>query len=429
MTRSTPIAIIALSTLALSAQADVVTDWNALALQQVKDTRTGPPPTTRILAMMHTAMYNAVNGSGASSPQYGAAPTTSGPMIKEVAAAKAARDVLAVIWPDRAATFDAALAQTTSRFAGNAALSSSLSFGASQASHILTMRANDGTTAPYTYTPAGGVGTYGNYAFTSSTQTTARFNQFANVTPWNLASPSQFRPAPPPTVDSAQYAQEFAQVKALGSATSTTRTADQTQIASFWAAGAGTVTPPGMWNQIASSITTDRNLTIEASSRLFATLNMGLADAAIAAWDAKAHYDNWRPVTGIRQAGIDGNDATDADSTWTPLLATPEFQAYVSGHSTFSAAGATILADVFGDTLHFTVTDEAGNVRSFESFTEAANEAGMSRIYGGIHWMSDNTAGLTLGRLVALNTIACIPTPAGVSLLGLGVIAAARRRR
>jgi membrane-associated phospholipid phosphatase len=429
MIRTSHIALLTLAGLATAATADVVTDWNALALQQVKDTRTGPPPTTRILAMMHGAMYNAVNGATGASGQYGGAPVAAGSVIKDVAAAKAARDVLAVVWPDRAGTFDAALAQTTARFAGNAALGSSLGFGAAQASHILTMRANDGSTAPYAYTPKGGVGPYGNYAFTGSSQTTARFNQFATTTTWCLTSASEYRPAPPPTVGSVQYAQEFAQVKALGSATSTVRTAEQTQIASFWAAGAGTVTPPGMWNQIASGITTDRELTIEASSKLFATLNMGLADAAIAAWDAKTHYDNWRPVTGIRQAGLDGNDATEADATWTALLATPEFQSYVSGHSTFSATGATILASVFGDSLHFTVSDDLGNTREFCSLMDAANEAGMSRIYGGIHWMSDNTAGLALGQMVGLAAVANIPAPGAAALLGLTGLIAARRKR
>lgn len=429
MKRVTALSLLTLAGLTAAAQADVVTDWNALALEQVRSARTGPPPTTRILAMMHTAMYNAVNGASSATGQYAGAPAANGSVIREVAAAKAARDVLAVVWPDRVATFDAALAQTTGQFAGHAALSSSLGYGATQAGHILSLRTGDGSAAPYTYTPQGGVGPYGNYAFTGATQTTARFNNFATTATWCLNSQSEFRPAPPPTVTSAQYAQEFAQVRSLGSVNSATRTADQSQIATFWAAGGGTVTPPGMWNQIASGIAGGRNLTLDESSRLFATLNMGLADAAIAAWDAKTFYNNWRPVTGIRMADLDGNSATEADQSWAPLLTTPEFQAYVSGHSTFSAAGATILAGVFGDSLQFTVTDENGNVRTFTSLSAAANEAGMSRIYGGIHWMSDNTAGLALGQQVGLAALAMIPAPGAAAVLGFAALAAARRRR
>jgi membrane-associated phospholipid phosphatase len=430
---STAAILLAAGLAAPASASNVIQEWNELALSTVKDSRTGPPPTTRMLAMMHTAMYNAVNGVGQSAnSQYGAAPTIAGGVNREIAAAKAARDILATAYPDRAAIFDAKLAATTARFAGDSTVGASLNFGAAQANHIIAMRANDGFGAAYSYVPSTGMGTYGNYQFTGPNQTTAKFQEFAAMTPWTMSSVSQFRPGPPPTLTSQQYAEEYAQVKALGGINSIVRTAEQTQIARFWAAGPGTVTPPGMWNQIASGIAADRNLTLEASAQLFAKLNMGLADAAIGAWDAKAIYDNWRPVTGIRMGDLDGNPLTLGDPNWTSLINAPEFQAYVSGHSTFSATGATILAQFFGtDQMCFEVTDEAGNVRSFASIWAAAQEAGMSRIYGGIHWMSDNTAALTLGQAIAMNLFnqQFIPTPSAAAVIALAGLAATRRRR
>jgi membrane-associated phospholipid phosphatase len=418
---------IALTALAGAARADVVTEWNALALEQVRGTATAPPPTTRILAMMHTAMYNAVNGAGGTREQYAGGPTATGALNRELAAAKAARDVLAAAFPTRVSTFDARLNAMIASAGASPTTDASLAFGQSSAAHIIALRTNDGSSTPYTYTPAG---TPGRYAYTGATQTTARFNQFADTTGWVITSGSQFRPAGPAALNSTSYALQLEQVRSLGSATSTTRTQEQTDIARFWAAGGGTVTPPGMWNQIAATLATSQSTSLEQNALMFATLNMGLADASITAWDAKRHYDNWRPVTAIRLADLDGNPLTSADPLWQPLLATPEFQAYVSGHSTFSAAGATILATIFGDNISFTLTDSAtGLTRSFDSLWAAAEEAGMSRIYGGIHFMDDNTDGLALGRQVGLLASGFIPAPGAAALLGLGALAAARRRR
>ena len=202
-------------------------------------------------------------------------------------------------------------------------------------------------------------------------------------------------------LNSNKYAADFNQVKEIGSATSTTRTADQTTIARFWANGSGTSTPPGHWNVIAQTVAENKNNSLEENARLFAMLNLALADAAIVSWDAKYEFDLWRPVTAIRQAGTDGNAKTTADAAWTPLLVTPPFQTYTSGHSTFSGAGAAVLKAFFGtDRVRFTLPSETDGVanRSFTSFSQAAAESGMSRIYAGIHFNFDNTAGLDSGR-------------------------------
>jgi hypothetical protein len=232
------------------------------------------------------------------------------------------------------------------------------------------------------------------------------------------------------------YAAAYNEVKALGSATSSERTADQTQIATYWADGAGTATPPGHWLQIAQNIALDKGSSTMENARLFALLAVSVADAAIVSWDAKRTYDLWRPVTGIRAGAADGNDATDGDTAWTPLIATPLFQAYTSGHSSFSGAASSILADFYGtDALNFCSAQELNSsvVRCFKSFSQAADEAGMSRIYGGIHWQFDNVAGLESGRALAKNIYSnfftAVPEPATLGLLGSGVGALALRRR
>ena len=223
------------------------------------------------------------------------------------------------------------------------------------------------------------------------------------MTPFALSAGSQFRPAAPPALDSADFAAAFNEVKDLGRADSTTRTADQTQIAFFWRDGAGTSYAFGHWNTIAQAVSTERGLDLVADARLFALLNVATADALISTWDAKYAYNLWRPVTAIGAADTDGNPDTELDAGWGPLLTTPNFSSYTSAHSTVSAAAAGVLTALFGDDYHFTVGSEglAGVTRSFASFDAAAAEAGRSRVYGGIHYQFDSTVGLGVGANLA----------------------------
>jgi hypothetical protein len=212
----------------------------------------------------------------------------------------------------------------------------------------------------------------------------------------------------------------------LGSATSSTRTQDQTDIARFWADGAGTATPPGHWNLIAQDVAIAKGNSLEDNARLFALLGIGLADAAIVSWDNKYEYDMWRPITAIAKADQDGNDATEADANWRPLLTTPPFPTYTSGHSTFSGTAATILAAFYGsDDFSFTTGAEGAIVsdRSFDGFWAAAEEAGASRIYGGIHFAFDNQDGLAhgraLGEWVSGALLRPVPEPSSFALVTL----------
>ena len=202
-----------------------------------------------------------------------------------------------------------------------------------------------------------------------------------------------------------RWAEQFNQVKQLGATNSTVRTPAQREIALFWADGAGTETPPGHWNKIAQQLARKRKYGLVETARLFAALNVAMGDAGIVCWETKYAYNWWRPITAIRNAASDGNSETEPDPTWTPLLITPPFPEHVSGHSTFSGAAAAVLAELSGgdDFAFVTVSDGLpGVVRRFQHFSDAAREAGMSRIYGGIHFAEGNEIGLETGHRVGL---------------------------
>jgi membrane-associated phospholipid phosphatase len=366
---------------------DVVLDWNATLLNAIVTDRTAPPMAARNMAMVHTAIYDAVT--------IAAQPGIS----QEAAAAAAAYRILLNLYPTQGDTFDIQLTSSLAEIPDSLAEIKGAMVGWSAADAVLASRCHDGANTPVQYHPGTAPG---DWQPTPPDNLPALLPQWGQVTPFAMSSGSQFRPDGPPALDSAKYVAEFNQVKALGSLNSTTRTAEQTEIAKFWADGAGTFTPPGHWNLIAEQIALTKGNTLEENARLFALLDIAEADAGIAAWDAKYTYNLWRPITAIALADTDNNPDTSADPDWTPLLTTPPFPEYVSGHSTFSGAAATVLTAFFGDNLNFATASIGlpNVVRSFSSFTQAANEAGMSRIYGGIHFQSANQDGLAMGRAV-----------------------------
>lgn len=410
-----------------AAGSDVVIDWNNQALNSIAATSMPPPQAARAMAMVQAAVYDAVNSVNPVRRGYYRVYSNPAGTSAEAAAAQAAHDVLTQIFPGRAAQFDAQLSSSLAGIPDGAAKAAGVTLGSQSAAGIASLRANDHSNDVTPYTPAG---TVGHWRPTPPAGAPALLPNWPAVTPFAMSSGSQFRPSGPPSLTSQEYTDSFNEVKALGSVNSAMRTPEQTDIALMWAAGAGTVTPPGMWNQIAQQVATTQNLSLGEQSRLFALLNLGLGDAAIAAWDCKYTADLWRPVTAIRDADLDGNPDTVADPSWTPLLVTPPFPSYTSGHSTFSAAGATILADFLGtDSFHFTAS-ASGISREFDSFAVAAAEAGQSRIYGGIHWQFDNQVGLHCGAQVGewvSQTQLQVPSPMSALVLACGL--AVRRRR
>jgi membrane-associated phospholipid phosphatase len=238
--------------------------------------------------------------------------------------------------------------------------------------------------------------------------------QWGFVAPFAMPAGAHFRPAGPPALDTAKYATDYNEVKALGAAVGSARTPEQELIALFWADGTGTETPPGHWNSIAQSVAAARQNTMEQNARLFALLNVAMADAAICAWDAKYTYRFWRPVTAIRNGDADGNPATTADPEWNSFIVTPPFPDYVSGHATFSGAASKVLALFYGtDNVAFTIGSDflPGVTRQFSKFSAAATEAALSRLYGGIHYRSANEDGLSSGLAIGEWTFTHVMQP------------------
>jgi membrane-associated phospholipid phosphatase len=379
--------------------ANVVLEWNQLALHAVGQARVSPVVVSRALAITQAAVYDSVVAIDRSFEPYHAHVHASHGASQEAAAAQAAHDALAALFPSQVGSFDAALAADLAGIPPGLAMQG-VAVGQEVARQILTWRSTDGSTAVVSYTPGTDPG---DWQPTPPAFLPALAPQWPHVTPFTMSAGSQFRPASPPALDSADYAAAFNEVKSLGRVDSTTRTDEQTQIARFWNDGLGTAFAMGYWNRIAQQVATDQGLSLVQDARLFALLNIAEADAQIACWDAKYAYNLWRPVTAIRAADTDNNPATDPDATWTPLLVTPNFPSYTSAHSTLSGAAAEVLTALFGPDHHFTVGADGlpGVTRSFDSFGAAAAEAGRSRIYGGIHYQFDNVAGQQVGRSVA----------------------------
>ncbi|MEX0711696.1 MAG: vanadium-dependent haloperoxidase [Pirellulales bacterium] len=396
MTRLCAIAVAVQLATCTAVRADVVTHWNELLLKTIAERRTSPPEATRALAMLHAAMYDAVNAVEATHRPLRVHTTAPGGASAEAAAAQAAYRVLVHLYPGERAQWDAALAEGLQPLPDDGK-QRGIEVGNLVGRGVISWRTGDGSRRTARYTP----GTRpGDWQPTPPHSEPALLPNWAQVVPFAMSHGSQFRGPAPPALDSADYARDFNEVKSLGAAGSTTRTRDQTAIARFWEDGPGTAGPPGHWNRIARRVARQHDNSLAENARLFALLNVALADAAIVCWDMKYTCHLWRPVTAIREAESDGNPNTAADEAWEPLLETPPFPSCSSGHSTFSGAAAEMLSLFFGtDEIAFTDKPDGGQrERSFTSFSQAAAEAGRSRIFGGIHFEFDNQLGLSSGR-------------------------------
>jgi len=371
------------------AHADVVTEWNNAALHAIRDGHTAPPIASRSLSILHISIYDAVNGIARTHEPYLVQSAVPASASREAAASAAAHQVLVSLFPASTSSFDALYAAILASIPDGPHKIAGIVWGEFVARQILAARANDGWNA--TVPPPGGSGP-GVWIPTPPAYRPYLLPQWGFVVPFAMSNSSQFRPPGPPSLDSEQYAADYNEVKALGAAVGSTRTEDQTEIALFWADGAGTETPPGHWNNIAQIIGAAQGNTLEENARLFGLLNIAMADAAICAWDAKYTFHFWRPVTAIAFA--------EPELNWASFIVTPPFPDYVSGHSTFSGAAATMLALFYGtEDLPFTIGSDflPGVYRSFATCLDAAEEAAVSRLYGGIHFRSANEDGLQAG--------------------------------
>jgi PAP2 superfamily len=393
--------IICITALSTVARAGLVTDWNQVALEEIRSHRTTPPEASRMLAMLHGSIHDAVNGVTRQYEQWlgeGSAPDGASAWT---AANSAAYSILGSFYADDAANLRAIYDRLSA--CGDEARSKAIGveWGYTVSGIVLSNRAGDGAEDRPDYVSRS---LAGYWQPTAPQYAAPLLPGWGYVRAFGVSSIEAVMVPPPPALRSSAYARELRMVSEIGQQVSAVRTADQTQVAYFWSNGAGTATPPGHWNQILKRVEELNQprggWTLSEESRHYALLNLALADAAVACWRGKYVYEYWRPITAIQQAGLDGNSETKPVSGWTPLISTPPFPEYPSGHSTFSGAAAAVLAAIFGrDDLAFTIGADGipGVQRSYRKLSEAAYESGMSRIYGGIHFMSANLAGLRSG--------------------------------
>ncbi|MDF2752837.1 MAG: phosphoesterase, PA-phosphatase-like protein [Gaiellaceae bacterium] len=376
--------------------ADTVTQWNQNAANALYVTAAQPPNVSVLhMAMVQGAVYDAVNAIDGGRAGYlltsrVATPTDS----KDAAAATAAYKVLVSIVPIQQPALQALYNASLAGIPDGTAKTRGIAVGDAAAAAMIAARTADGRfgtpgfltgTTPGAWRPV--LPAFGNdpNAWTK------------DVKPFLLERASQFRSSGPYDLDSRKYARDFAEVKAMGSASSTTRTADQTQAALYWAEN-----PPRTWNRIFNSLSMARGLSLSDNARLFAELYLTAADALIAMWDEKAHYSFWRPITAIREAHTDGNDATSRDENWLPLVANPPYPEHPSGHLGLSGSICKTLQQFFGtDKLEWSDTNVAGRTRSYSRVSDAVEEIVDLRVWSGLHFRKADEDAERIGRRIA----------------------------
>src|SRR5215831_14051336 len=380
---------------------DVVLQWNQAVLDAIRADKPTIGFLTRDLAIVQSAIYDAVNAIDHTSSVFHVqvdAPADASPVA---AAAAAGLFTASALFPTDTALFQATYQAALADVPDGTGKTDGIAVGRFVAEQTLISRVTDGANAVVNYTPGTAPG---DWRPTPPGFAPAQTPQWPAVTPFALDSGSQFRPGPPPALTSPEYTAAFNEVKSLGRVDSTARTPQQTEVARFWAAAAGTPQIAGYWNEIAENAAASQGDTLDQDARLFAELNVALADETIAFFDAKYTYNRWRPVTAIQLADQDGNSDTVADPNWLPLLNTANHPSWVSAHGGISGAASAVLANFFGtDNVGFSLTSEdlKGVAHSFTSFSAAAAEAENSVVWGGGHFRFDVTAGDAQGQAVA----------------------------
>jgi hypothetical protein len=379
----------------------VVCDWNRHALQTFRNVSAIDAEASRALALLNVAMYDAVNGidsgHGGGRRAFAMIPFSAAPANGDLAAAAAAaaHAVLVALYPGEAARFDAQLASDLAALRGGGRVDAGVAWGASVASQILSLRSNDGSASSESEPGGAGPG-----QFRASWANV----QYRNLRPFGVASVLPYLGSRPPATSSAEYAAAWADVKTEGGAVPADAAKLDTYL--FWSLGGGTSQPPGAWIQIATAVVAARAPDVLQTARLFALLSMAMADTVGPTYATKYVTHAWRPTTAIHEADTDENDATTADPTWVSrsgsVGGSPE---HWSGHSTFSAAAAQVLAGFFcDDAIPFSFASDSapgGQARAYQSFSSAAAEAGRSRVLGGVHFEFSNQAALDAGRRIA----------------------------
>ncbi len=378
--------------------------WNQEAIDATRLSRNPPPMSSLLFATFHVAIFDAVNGITRTHSGWLVNDPAPAGANMDAAVAGAARTVILRLWSQATDPYNVEVAyqKALAAIPDGPAKTAGLAWGEQVADQVLAKRASSGFDKPipgkYSSTDQG------KWRETPPTFRPAMLPYWGKVTPFVMTSPSQFRAPPPLPISSREYADEIAFVNRVGPRDDADRSEYQTLCTPFWSDDLGTSTPPGHWNMLAQIVARRRHLTEPECARLFALLNLAEADGAIGCWESKYYYSVWRPETALRELDPKLNPHATNNPDFIPNMPAPAFPSYTSGHSTFSAAGARILALYIGtDSFSFDLTSDGlpGVVHHFDRFSDAQREAGMSRVWGGIHTMSDNLEAQKMGVQIA----------------------------
>jgi PAP2 superfamily len=379
------------------AQADVVTDWNEKAVAAGNAARLTPVGQTpavqaRNVAMVHLAMFDALNSIEPRFTPYRTQLKVPGTTSREAAASAAARYLIVRLYPAQSKEADAALEAALASVPEGPGKTQGIELGEKIAAAMFEERSQDGADSPDTYRPHGVAGAY------VPTVLTASWN-WGLVKPFAMTSGNQFRPAPPYALNTARWAKDYNEVKEFGGKTGSKRSAEQTDIAKFWEQ-----TGAGSFNQIVQQVAAAKKLPLLENARLYAHVYLATADSFIAIFDAKYAYNFWRPLTAIRNGDNDGNNATERDGSWSPFINTPMHPEYPCAHCIAQSSAATVLHTLFGDALPTTVnmtSPTAPNVtRKFDKLSDYKAEIINARIYDGVHYRASGEVGVEMGRKI-----------------------------
>lgn len=364
------------------ARADAVTDWNTRVVDLVNDAKMGTPPAHRLMAVTQTAVLEAVETIARHHP---------GASV-DAAVAAANRGVVGKALPAQQAALDKLYEAALAAVAEGPAKATGIQVGERAAAAVLAARRDDGAAAPDSYRPQTTAGAYVPTVLPAAAQWPQR-------KPWLLAGPAQFRPAAPPALGSELWARDYNEIKALGAKQNPRRSAEQTEIAAFWEA-----TLPSIYHGVLRSVGTAPGRDVARNARLYAAATQAMDDALIAVFDAKYHYRFWRPLTAIRNGELDGNDRTEQDATWQPLLDAPMHPEYPCAHCILAATLGTVLKAELGKgpvpPLATASPTAKGAVRRFATIDHFIQEVADARVLQGVHYRNSTEVGLAMGRRV-----------------------------
>jgi hypothetical protein len=396
-------ALVALALLAHPAGADVVLDWNEVALARVAAAGQMPPDGARTMAMVHVAMFDALDAIDRRYRPVAFHARAPASASGEAAAALAAFTVLAALFPDQRPALEEARSESLAAIPEGEPKAAGIAVGEAAAAACLEARAGDGAGLPERYRPRTLPGVYVPTALPVSSGWPA-------VAPFFLAAAGELRPPPPPALTSETWARDYEEIRELGGRASAARTAEQTETALFWR-----ITGPAAWNPVVRALAVSRPARPIETARLFALASLAAADAFLAVFDAKYEYGFWRPITAIRNGDLDGHDGTAPDPGWLPLVDTPLHPEYPCAHCISAAAVGAVLEAEFGRgevaAIVMTSPTAPGATHRWTRIADYVREVSEARIWGGVHYRTSTEVAEAMGRAIGERAAATLLTP------------------